>query len=193
MKKLIILILAALMAAPAWAGGTYRKDRRENRFLGLSITASAPVSLYGNPDYRTQGFGAEALIGVDFAHRVTDNFALGLYAMIGGGPVFSRRIYADDNSVDWNSAKPGINLKAGLLMLAGDINDKPYIIGIAPCSGFCFSNPSIYLPAEVRFGRVVTEGLYLTGNLAFGVPLGYNDGTGHSLIIEPSFTLGFRF
>ncbi|MBO4535615.1 MAG: hypothetical protein J5702_00260 [Bacteroidales bacterium] len=190
MKKLLIIFLAALLAAPAWARGASEK---ENRFLGLSVTASAPIALYSNPDYHTQGFGAEALIGVDYAHRLTDRFALGFYAMIGGGPVFSRHIYADDNSVDWNSAKPGINLKAGLLMLAGDILDKPYIIGIAPCTGFCFCNPSIYLPAEVRFGRMITKGLYLTGNVAFGLPLGYNDGTEHNLIFEPSLTLGFKF
>ena len=193
MKKLTILLLAALMAAPAWAGGTYKTDRRQDRFLGLGITASAPIALFSSPDYGAQGFGAEALLGVDYAHRVTDSFALGFYAMIGGGPVFSRRTYADDNSVDWNRAKPGINLKAGLLMLAGDINDKPYIIGVAPCSGFCFCNPAVYLPAEVRFGRVVTKGLYLTGNLAIGVPLGYNDGIAHTFIAEPSLTLGFKF
>lgn len=193
MKKLFIFILTALIAVQAWAGGAYRKDGGQNRFLGLSITASAPVSLYSNPDYRAQGFGAEALIGVDYAHRVTDRFSLGFYTMIGGGPVFSRRIYADDNSVDWNSMKPGINLKAGLLMMVGNVDDKPYIIGIAPCTGFCFCNPSIYLPAEVRFGRQLTKGLYLTGNMAIGVPLGYNDGTEHSLIFEPSLTLGFKF
>lgn len=65
-------------------------------------------------------------------------------------------------------------------MMAGNVIDKPYIIGIAPCTGFCFCNPSIYLLAEVRFGRQITKDLYLTGNMVIGVPLGYNDGTEHS-------------
>ena len=188
MKKFIILIAIIALTIPARA-----QDSSRPRFLGLGATVSAPISFYKNSDYRVEGYSAAVAIGVDYAKPVSDRFAIGMYASLGGGPVFSRRVYSSDGYVDRNGILPGFELKAGILMLVGDVSDKPFILGVAPCTGFGMCNPTIYLPAEIRFGRLLTNKFYVTGNLGFGIPLGYNDGTETYFFIHPGITLGCNF
>ena len=77
-------------------------------------------------------------------------------------------------------------------MLAGDLRNRPYIIGIAPFTGIgiCGKKASDhllpYLPAEVRFGRVLSDNLYITGNLNIGV-------SGLVLMFEPGISIGYNF
>ena len=82
----------------------------------------------------------------------------------------------------------GFDVKLGILMLAGNLNDRPYIIGIAPCIGYVETNAfsEIFLPLELRFGRVLGKRFYITGNINMGIPFDL------SFMIEPSITLGLR-
>ncbi len=198
MKKILILFsalgLAMLMATPSHAGGNYgQAPQGRNRFLGINGTVGAAIPYYQNPDYYVIGARPEIKLGVDCAYPIGSRFALGLYASIGGGPVFSQRVTKPEKEVYKNGNVPGFDLKLGLLALVGDLNENPYIFGVAPCTGFGMCNPAIYLPVEVRFGRLLGRRLYVTGNLAVGVPLGYNDGTEHYLFIEPTLSVGFNF
>ena len=192
MKKYISIVIFTLLAVVSVRaeGGS---SQAAGRFLGLNGTVGAAFSYYTNPDYHTDGFRPGIKIGVDCAYPVGDRFAVGFYTTLGGGPVFSRRVAKADKDTYHNGPLPGFDLKVGLLALVGDLSDKPFIIGLAPCSGFGMCNPVIYLPIEARFGRVVGKRLYVTGNLAVGAPLGYKDGTEHYLFIEPSISLGFNF
>ena len=82
---------------------------------------------------------------------------------------------------------PGFDVKLGLLMLAGDLNNRPFIIGFAPCTGYNFtSDCQEFLPLELRFGRVLGKRFYITGNLNMGIPI-YG-----SFMIEPGIALGWR-
>ena len=193
MKRILFFFVIALLSSAvgisARAGDD--SDGGRPRFLGLGGTLGAPVAWYQNPDYHVVGCGVAMKIGVDFAHPVSDKFAVGVYAAIGGGPVFSKRVSGDFE--DRNGVLPGIDVKVGLLMLVGDVCDRPFIIGVAPATGFGMCNPLIYLPAELRFGRLLSRHLYITGNLTTGVPLGYNDGTELSIFVEPSLTIGYNF
>ena len=198
MKKVIILLsalsLAILTATTAHAGGNYGQPTQgRDRFLGINGTVGVAVPYYQNPDYYVSGARPEIKLGVDCAYPVGDRFSLGLYASIGGGPVFSQRVSKLDKEVYKNGNVPGFDLKLGLLALVGNINENPYILGVAPCTGFGMCNPTIYLPVEVRFGRLLGQRLYVTGNLAVGVPLGYNDGSESYLFIEPTLSVGFNF
>ncbi|MBR1787097.1 MAG: hypothetical protein IJ756_08090 [Paludibacteraceae bacterium] len=148
--------------------------------------------------YYTEKFhhiGLNVKFGIDFALPINDRFAMGAYTSFEGGP--SVQI------TDGYGTKIGygIGFKAGLLMLAGDLNDKPHIIGISPCLGFAMSHfnyldiNNYYLPIEFRIGRVIREHFYFTFDLTAGVPIGeYNKNYFNtSLYFEPAFTFGYHF
>lgn len=143
-----------------------------NIFVGLNGTVGLPM--YENSFF---GVGLNMKVGVDFAYPVTDKFAIGLYLNMGGG-FGSARYGGVDGSFDF---------KTGLLMLAGDVNDRPFIIGVSPFLGFGFMPNVEYLPFELRFGRIIKKHLYITGNLNIGIPL--NGG----FMVEPSVSIGYHF
>ena len=144
-----------------------------NIFVGLNGTFGLPI--FAN-NYGEVGAGFNLKFGVDFAYPVADKFAIGLYMNMGGGMGMLQ------------SGMGGcFDFKTGLLMLAGDVNDRPFIIGVSPFLGFGFCPGGEYLPFEVRFGRVIKKHLYITGNLNAGLPL-YG-----SLMVEPSITVGYHF
>lgn len=159
-------------------------------FIGLNVTFAMPMTMYYYYSQSYQdyfGIGFSPKLGMDCAWPVSDRFALGFY--MNAGPNFT-----------WNDAWRGGNygsfyatyftigydVKIGLLMLAGDINNHPFIIGLAPCTGFNMTTDQTYLPLELRFGRVLGKRFYVTGNLNMGIPI---DG---SFMIEPGIALGWR-
>lgn len=172
-------------------------------FLGLNGTIGIPIGIptsyassysYSYYDPYTDSYtyqnsynysnamcvGINIKLGLDFAYPVADRFAIGFYTMIGGGPSFNlerSELFAEG----------GMDFKVGLLMLAGDISDRPFIIGFAPCTGFAMDNSNTYVPLELRFGRITKEHLYITGNLTFGVPLS------GGFMIEPAISIGYHF
>ena len=172
---------------------------KRKAFYGMNATFGFPMifgDAYGTYydwysghhfDYEESvfGFGMNFKLGFDLAWPVGNRFALGTYLNIGGGFV----------SGDWGGGS--FDFKVGFLMLAGDINNRPFLIGIAPCTGFGFAgyNPydewnNTYLPMEFRFGRAINRHLYITGNLNLGLgTILANDIN----VFEPGISIGYRF
>lgn len=155
-----------------------------NIFLGLNGTIGLPMgsgryysSSYGGYSYNFV-FSLNLDFGLDFAYPVADKFAIGFYTKLGSGFGVGAE-YGIGGSFDF---------KFGLLMLAGNVNERPFIIGLSPCIGFgTVAFEEYYLPFELRFGRVLPKHFYITGNINFGVPLS------DCSIVEPSITLGYHF
>ena len=157
-----------------------------NIFVGINGTIGLPMSIgtayyseYSGGSWRNYsmdafGFGMNIKLGVDFAYPI------GAYFNIGGG--FGMVPIQNDLITDG-----AFDFKAGVLMLAGDVNDRPFIIGLSPCIGFGFNPLSRYVPFEVRFGRVIKKHLYITGNLNMGIPI---EG---GFVLEPGIAIGYHF
>lgn len=166
-----------------------------NVFVGLNLTLGVPMTLdyYGYSYYESFGAGLGLKLGLDCAWPISDRFALGFYMNV--GPNFTWNYYVDNRDYDYEyyyesyGLTVGFDVKIGLLLLAGDLNTKPFIIGIAPCTGFnATTDFQYFIPVELRFGRVLSKHFYMTGNLNIGaIPL---DGT---FMIEPSITFGYHF
>ena len=166
--------------APAQTKATPAKTPKSGRniFLGINGTIGIPMSYFEANYGSAFGMGLNLKIGVDFAYPVTQKFAIGAYTNLGGG--FGMRF--TDSYFGGN-----FDFKLGVLMLAGDVNDRPFIIGVSPCLGFGLTPEVEYVPFELRFGRVVKKHLYVTGNLNMGIPL--NGG----FMIEPGIAIGYHF
>ncbi len=173
-----------------------------NVFLGLNLSVGLPMTLpydrYGTFWYEHHYFatGLSMKLGIDCVFPISDNFAIGFY--INGGPNFLYKKHFThedehwDNDVLYESAdyytywwSHGYEIKIGMLMLAGDLYSRPFIIGISPFTGFDSQN---FIPFELRFGRILNKHFYMTGNVNMGIPL--EDGT---FMIEPSLTFGWHF
>ena len=164
---------------------TPKKNRKA--FVGLNVTLGGPMTM---PDYNyIQGYadfgvGASSKLGIDVSWSLFDNVAIGFY--INAGPNLTFYDFIKYSGGYYSNIDIGFDVKIGVLMLAGDINKRPFIIGFAPCTGFNMTNYCSYLPIELRFGRVLCKRFYITGNLNMGVPL-------HgSFMIEPGIALGWR-
>lgn len=156
-------------------------------FVGLNLTVGVPMTMYYGWGTYIDDFGAgiSPKIGVDFAWPLSDKFAIGFYMNGGSNYAWNDQYY--NSRWHFSMFSFGFDVKIGLLMLAGDINTRPFIIGIAPCTGFnATTDWQIFLPIELRFGRVLGKRFYITGNLNMGIPL---DGT---FMIEPGVALGWR-
>lgn len=129
-------------------------------FVGLNGTLGIPI----NFDFC---IGVSTKVGIDVAWPVSDRFAIGFY--FNGGPAF-----------DISCGDAGFDVKVGALMLAGNINKRPFIIGISPLAGLYYFDGYTSLTIELRFGRVLGKRFYIMGNLIIG-------GT-----IEPGISLGWR-
>ena len=130
------------------------------------------------------GAGLDFQVGFDFAYPLSDNFAIGFYTSLGGG--FTGGDYYGYGS---GGAYFGGEFKwtVGLLMEMGDLDDRPFLLGIAPCTGFGFTYPTQFVPAEIKFGRVFSNNMYITGNLSLGIPI---EGM---FFMEPAVHIGYNF
>lgn len=173
----------------AWTyPGEHVKHTSRKVFVGFTVSIGLPMTMpyyesaYYDYDF---GIGVSPKLGIDFAWPVSDNFAIGFYFNI--GPNFSLVNY-NDNYQYYAESKfaVGVNGKIGLLMLAGNVNDRPFIFGIAPCTGYINIPYQSFLPLELRFGRVLGKRFYITGNLNMGIPIR------GSFMIEPGIALGWR-
>ncbi len=184
---------------------------KRKAFYGINFTLGVPMvfaedyysgngtsysSSFYQPSYSDSesylGVGGNVKLGLDMAWPVSDKFAVGTYMNIGGGGT---------------SVGGSFDFKVGLLMLFGNQNDRPFIFGLAPCTGIgwtgCYSEyywnnyygsyivdsewNNLYLPIELRLGRVLKKHFYITGNLNLGIPL---DG---GMTVEPGISIGYRF
>lgn len=185
----------------AWTYPGERKTsiprRGRNVFLGLNLTLGVPMRLqdygyhFGYSYYESFGAGLGLKLGLDCAWPISDRFALGFYMNV--GPYFTWNHYhghSDDYEYHYNNFEltVGLDVKIGLLLLAGDLNAKPFIMGIAPCTGLIASTDSQrFIPVELRFGRVLSKHFYMSGNFNIGIPFS------GSFMIEPSITFGYHF
>ena len=195
MKKLALSAIALILVGSVCQAQTAGK---RNIFLGLNGSAGLPIVGINWPvEYSdiiyTYGFGGMPEFGLDFAYPVSQNFAIGFY--VGGGPCFGRFHSDYKDAVNVQEMFIGGEFKFGVLMLAGDVNRRPFIIGLVPMSGLTATTSKNIandgLPLEIRFGKVFTDHFYMTANCSMALFSGHaqNDIS----IITPSLTFGYHF
>ena len=172
MKKTIITAIAFICSITAFAQRDY------TTLKGLSFGIGIPVECRDLP-----GMGTTFNLGYDCAYPVTDNFAVGFYLTGGGGfwNEFKKYSVTDRTHVTFR-------LTAGVMMQIGDLDDKPYLAGIAPCTGFGLYDTDMVLPVELRFGKYISDRWYIMGELTWHLSLARETAT-----IEPAIRIGYNF
>ena len=145
---------------------------------GLSWGIGIPVECRDLP-----GLGTSLNIGYDCAYPINDRFALGFYLTAGGGywEEFKKFSNVDNTHISFR-------LAAGLMMQIGDLQNKPWLVGVAPCTGFGLYDLDMVLPVEVRFGKFITDRWYILGELTYHASLANETAT-----IEPAIRVGYNF
>jgi len=174
-KKKIISLGFLLLALSLCANA---QERDYNTLKGLSFGAGIPIEMRDLP-----GAGMTFNIGYDCAYPVNDHFAMGFYLNAGGGFWGEFKQYS---TVD--HFHPVFRLTAGLQMAFGDLQNKPWLIGVAPCTGFGLYDVDMVLPIEVRFGKYITDRWYVMGSLTYHVSLAAETAT-----LEPAIRFGYNF
>lgn len=198
MKKWSILALTLFLTGflcHAQSAGSYIVSKN-NIFLGLNGSAGVPLlsknwDTSHGPIKNTKGIGGIPAVGLDFAYPVSRNFAVGFYASAGLGALYLVSTYVEGAAEKEKAF--AAEFKGGLLMLVGNVNRRPFIIGIAPLTGIIFNTGKSIdgLPLELRFGRVITEHFYMTGNMEAAIFSGGVNGP--VSLIMPSLTFGYHF
>lgn len=171
-KKSIILVMALIVSAMAFAERDYKTLK------ALSFGVGLPFEMRDLP-----GAGLTANIGYDCAYPVNDHFAMGFYLTGGGGFWGEFKKYSDIDHFH-----PVFRLTAGLMMQIGDPQNKPWLVGVAPCTGFGLYDMDMVLPVEVRFGKFITDRWYIMGELTYHVSL-----AGETATLEPAIRVGYNF
>ena len=172
MKRTIIIALTLLMSVAVYA------ERDYNTLKGLSFGVGLPIECKDLP-----GMGLSGNIGYDCAYPINDKLALGFYLNAGAGFWGEFKKYSD---VDHTHVT--FRLTAGLLLRIEDGNNKPWLVGVAPCTGFGLYDMDMVLPVEVRFGKFITERWYIMGELTYHVSL-----ANETVCIEPAIRVGYNF
>ena len=177
MKKTIILAIALIVSAIAFA----QEDipvRDYTVLKGLSFGVGIPIECRDLP-----GASVTLNIGYDRTWRINENFGVGFYLTGGGGlwSEFKRYDNVDNEHVVFR-------LAAGLMMQIGNPADKPWLVGVAPCTGFGLYDLDMVLPMEVRFGKYITDRWYLMGSLTYHISL-----AGETACVEPAIRAGYNF
>lgn len=167
-----------------------------NVFLGLNFTLGVPITMpfnniyynYNEYDNYSLGRGICSKIGIDISWPLSERLSIGFYFNFGYNITWAVNSWSSNGfSHSYSGVYGGFDAKVGILMLAGELNSRPFIIGISPCTGFSITTTQDYLPLELRFGRVLSNHFYITGNINMGIPLW------GAFKIEPSITLGWHF
>ena len=172
MRKSIILVIALMVSAMTFA------ERDFNTLKGLSFGVGIPFECRDLP-----GAGMTFNIGYDCAYPINDHLAMGFYLTGGGGFWGEYKKYSDVDHFH-----PVFRLAAGLMMQIGDPQNKPWLVGVAPCTGFGLYDMDMVLPVEVRFGKFITDRWYIMGELTYHVSLANETAT-----IEPAIRVGYNF
>ena len=175
MRKSIILVIALMVSAMTFA---QKAERDYTTLKGLSFGVGLPIEMRDLP-----GMGMTMNVGYDCAYPVNDQLAVGFYLTGGGGFWGEFKKYSN---VDHCHAV--FRLTAGLQMAFGDLQDKPWLIGVAPCTGFGLYDTDLVLPVEVRFGKYITDRWYIMGELTYHVSLANETAT-----LEPAIRVGYNF
>ena len=171
-KKYIVILAAVLCSTAVFAERDYKTLK------GLSWSVGLPIECRDLP-----GMGLSASIGYDCAYPVNDHFAMGFYLTGGGGFWGEFKKYSN---VDHYHAV--FRLTAGLMMQIGDLTNKPYLLGVAPATGFGLYDMDVVLPVEVRFGKYITDRWYIMGELTYHISL-----ANETACLEPAVRVGYNF
>ena len=174
-KKPVLIVMLLLTNLLAFA----QYDTRDYTTLkGMSVGVGFPFECRDLP-----GAGLSFNLGYDCAYPIGDHFAVGYYLTGGGGFWGEFKQYSDiDNR------HVVFRLTAGLMMQMGDLEDRPYLFGVAPFTGFGLYDMDMVLPIEVRFGKYVTDRWYLMGELTYHHSL-----SKETFCIEPAIRIGYNF
>ena len=173
-----IVIIGCLLALSLGLYAQEKASRDYTTLKGLSWGIGVPIECVDLP-----GAGLTVNIGYDCAYPVNDKFAMGFYIQAGGGfwSEFKHR-YDDDNE------HIAFRFSAGLMMAIGDLKNRPYLLGVAPFTGFGLYDMDQVLPVEVRFGKYITDRWYIMGELTYHVSL-----ADETACIEPAIRVGYNF
>lgn len=174
MKKHICLLSFVLCLVSLSA----HAERDYKTLKGLSFGAGIPIEMRDLP-----GAGMTFNIGYDCAYKVQDNFYMGFYLTGGGGFWGEFKKYSDVDHFH-----PVFRLTAGLMMQIGDPENRPWMVGVAPCTGFGLYDMDMVLPVEVRFGKYITDRWYIMGELTYHASLAKE-----TACLEPSIRVGYNF
>lgn len=175
MKKIIILALVIICCTVAFAQNS--KSGLPG-LKGMNVGVGIPVECY---DIKAAGFNLH--LGGDFTYPISDKFAMGFYISGDGGFLGTFKPYNE-----YDKFSPVIKLSAGLLMEFGDLNDRPFIVGVGPCAGLGYVDMDLVLPLEFRFGRHLSNNWYIMGELVYGVSLAKE-----TRCFEPAIRVGYNF
>ena len=173
MRKSIIVLLALICSVSVFA-----QERDYTVLKGLSVGIGVPFECRDLP-----GMGTTLNVGYDCAYPVSDRLAMGFYITGGGGFWGEYRKYSDVDHLHVT-----FRLTAGLMMRIGDVAGRPYLLGVVPCTGFGLYDADMVLPVEVRFGRFLTDRLYVMGELTCHASL-----AGETACFEPAVRVGYNF
>ena len=157
------------------------KERDYNTLKGLSFGVGLPFECRDLP-----GAGMTFNIGYDCLFPLStlnSPLYLGFYLTGGGGFWGEYKKYSDVDHFH-----PVFRLTAGLMMQIGDPQNKPWLVGVAPCTGFGLYDMDMVLPVEVRFGKFITDRWYIMGELTYHASL-----AGETATIEPAIRVGYNF
>ena len=172
MRKSILLVMALMVSVMTYAERDYKTLK------GLSWGIGLPIEMRDLP-----GMGLTANIGYDCAYPVNDQFALGFYLTGGGGFWGEFKKYSDEDHFHVTFRVTG-----GLMMQIGDLTNKPYLLGVAPGTGFGLYDMDLVLPVEVRFGKYITDRWYIMGELTYHISL-----AAETACLEPAIRVGYNF
>ena len=180
----ISLVLALLVLLPSsfqFSSFISAQERDYNTLKGLSFGVGLPFECRDLP-----GMGLTANIGFDRLFQLStfnSQLYLGFYLTGGGGFWGEYKKYSD-----YDHFHVVFRLTAGLMMQIGDPQNKPWLVGIAPCTGFGLYDLDMTLPVEVRFGKFITDRWYIMGELTYHASLANETAT-----IEPAIRVGYNF
>lgn len=178
MKKHICLLSFSVAVLCLLSIPTFAQERDYTTLKGLSWSLGLPIEMRDLP-----GAGLSLNIGYDCAYPVNDHFAMGFYLTGGGGFWGEFKKYSTEDHFH-----VAFRLTAGLQMAFSDLQNRPWLIGVAPCTGFGLYDLDMSLPVEVRFGKYITDRWYLMGELTYHASLARETAT-----IEPAIRVGYNF
>ncbi len=176
MKRHILTAIALIASIVAYAQQPSERDF--TTLKGISVGIGVPLECRDLP-----GAGATLNIGFDRTYRMSDRWALGFYLTGGGGFWGEYKKFSDEDHLH-----VAFRLDAGVMMQFGDLANKPYLVGVAPCTGFGFYDMDLVLPIEVRFGKYLTNRWYVMGELTYHLSL-----ANETTCIEPAIRIGYNF
>ena len=184
MKKIIIITLFLLISVTLSAQTVENEkeniagSRDHTWLIGFDGGLGMPMEFYD-----LEAVGMDGHLSFDFAYPVKDNLAVGFYFTFGVG--FLSRVHPYS---PYDQFFTPFKINAGLMMEIGDLENKPFLLGFAPCAGLGFVDMDLVLPVEIRFGRFFYGNWYLMGSVTYGISLAKE-----TAYFEPAIIVGYNF